>query len=309
MKTAHKVQLLEVTPDVKRELLALDKIEIVDENKLPLGESIKLESAKLFDGRPIKFLSDGKTMYLCNIAEEMGGMVEYTYLVPLEGTKTSNTTDYLTVAVAEQTMRRKKQLEECERICRGVATRVKKQLEQQQIIEFERLKKDAKRFIREGQKGYQTAQVQMLSYILQSGKAKNVILENNTSLENCLAKIESASEKLLNYRCKYTSKAKIEDRPAPQKGLDPDVVRIKGSDKIAQFLSSETEIQEGSELESVQESQDHLGVSQEIKSKSVTEFKNRFESKVKTATIKHSVVKKGDKQKNDKSNSEGVEKS
>jgi len=302
VKNSHAVQLLEITPDVTNELLSLEKIEITDEDKLPYSDFVQLESVQLFDGHPIKFLSDGQTMYLLNTASEMGGMIEYTYLVPLEGAHGGKTTDHIAVAVAEQTARRKKLLEESERICRGVAARVKKQIEQQQVIQqFEQLKKDAKYFIREGQKGYQTAQVQMLSYVLEKNNIKN------EKLDNCLMKVESASDKVLHYREKYTTKAQVELRPEKSQWLDPKVMRKKASDKIAQLYNAEIEVTEDSELENMTEYTSRTPPS--LKSELISEIpvKNHFEQKAKTVTMNNTAVKKGDKQKNDKSNSEGIE--
>jgi len=111
----HRAQLLEVTPELMSELLALEKIEVINPDKLPFGEFTELESALLFGGRPIRFLQHADDIYLWDSAEQVGGLEEYAYLTRLLGTGV-NTRDYLAAAIGRQAARRKKLLEYCQQV-------------------------------------------------------------------------------------------------------------------------------------------------------------------------------------------------
>jgi hypothetical protein len=235
----HKFQLLEVTDEVKSELLGLEKVEILNPDRLPYGDFKEYESTLLFNGRPLRFLSADKTLYFRDTVEEIGGMAEYAYLVPLDGENgVLRTTDWLATAIGVREKRRKKFLAEADRVCRGHVSRLQKLLDAETRERFEKIRHDAKRFIRVGQKGYEIALVQMLDAI---GAGQYI--------ENLKIKIEKTARKILsNENDESVIRAVIENRK-PEPAEKSPVVRVKSSKEIELLYDAETEIPEDSALE------------------------------------------------------------
>ena len=223
VSAAHRAQLLDISPDVMAELCGLEKVEIINKNKLPFGDFVEYESSLLFDGRPLRFLQRGSTMYLWDNAEEVGGLVEYAYLTELTG-QPSHTQVYLTTAIGIRNKRRKKLLKSCDAICRGVAPKVD--------LTF------AKRFVREGQVGYHLAQMQMAELQTPLTDEKAVKAKE---------KIQRIATKIMYNGRGHIEKAECTTRPEPP--VQREVDRIGPSPEVVEIYKAVLEAPGDSEFE------------------------------------------------------------
>ena len=267
---AHKLQLLDISPEIEAELIGLDKIEIENPDKLPIGdEYIELESALLFDGCPLRFLKHRNTLYFWDYAEEVGGSVEYAYLTPLKGGGV-HTTEYLATEIGKRRARKRKLLQTCDRICRSAA----------KTVDISHVKY----FVRRGQLGYNLA----------CAEVAGVFGE----------KIEKAADKIINAPEQEIIKAQIE--PRPEKPEKAEVERLKPSPQVERIYKSEIEVAEQSDLEKGQEQIPEDTQIEQLQIEHEPE-KTVLQTESESIKLKHTKHEKGVKKQNAKSNSKGTE--
>lgn len=239
-KNMHIIQLLGfidkhgnyfISDETARNLIDLQKIEIEDEYKIDVANKyINLQSAALFDGRPLFFRveteqnkdSQRATLFLQEEADEMGGLIAFTYLTPLAVFESTNTETFmcdlseqfgiengitdnetniskLDSHIKTRNAKRRVIEAEAERLSRTAMIRINRMLSETVQKEFNEIKQTAKRFTRAGKPNYYQAQVQMVKHVteqrgLQDSAELHPVMQVIEKLEN---RIDEFTQKTL----------------------------------------------------------------------------------------------------------------
>jgi len=263
--------------DIAEVLIKMPKKPIVSKDEIDIGSNV----AFLRSDTGIDFCLENSTLFLVERASEMGGLVAFTYLTPL----TEITLDYFKTLDANvdlaplkariQARRTKHQtiLAEHERLAQNTMRKVKKILTFQPLPEFEQLISTGKRFIRPGKPDFNTSQLQMLAHIIDkndllhpatdlirrwqsacNNKTSAMVLSEPTSELHIMPitstkKTDTPRGKNLDFKSILAAMLK-QDKPCKPP------TRLKPSEKAAEILTAETEIEESFEPEQVSKTAD-----------------------------------------------------
>ena len=176
-----------LSPEITQTLAKLRKVPIVNENEIDVGlNTLRLQSV---DGIFDFYLKDS-IVYLSEQAQEMGGLIAYTYLTPIsqfDEDYVDNLGDadlsHLTTRIIKRREKQNLLMQEHERLSRGANRRAQKFLRDNKSTsvscalvsdECAKLLKQAKYFIRRGKADYYGAQLQIMQFVIQ----KNDLGEN-----------------------------------------------------------------------------------------------------------------------------------
>jgi len=263
--------------DIAEILIKMPKTPVVSKDEIDVGSNV----AFLKSDSGIDFCLEDGTLFLVERATEMGGLVAYTYLTPL----TEITLDYfksidpnidltpIKDRIAARRTKQQKIMAEHERLARTAMNRAQKILNHQPIDQFDQSKSTAKRFIRPGKPDYNTSQLQLLAHTID----KNDLLHPATEIINrwknaCNNKTSAAllSEAPSGLHFPVIASNAKQSRPK-QKTLDFKSIlaamlkqdkprkpptRIKPSEKVAEILNAETEIETEFEADPIKETTD-----------------------------------------------------
>ena len=231
--------------DLAEILIKMPKTPVVSEDEIDVGTNVAFLKGEL----GTEFCLEDSILYLVERAEEMGGVLVHTYLTPL----TEITLDYfknldahvdltpLKERVRTRRAQYEKVLAEHERLARGAI----KKLAPPNVGEY-------KRFIRPGKPDFYSAQLQLLEH---TGGENEIITRWKTACNNkAVAALLAEPPVILS---------DVKDLPAPTgnrkggKRIDfktllaamlkqnpPRKLRLKPSEKVANILTAEDEIQE-----------------------------------------------------------------
>ena len=167
--------------DIAEILIKMKKLPVVSENEIDVGENIALLQSE----SGIDFCIENSTLFLVEKATEMGGLVDYTYLIPL----TEITLDYfknldenvdlssLRERVRTRRTKHKAILAEHERLALATMKRAEKILSFQPLPEFDKMVSDGKRFVRPGKPDYNTSRLQMLAHVVDKTDALHPVAD------------------------------------------------------------------------------------------------------------------------------------
>lgn len=270
---AHMLQMLgafdstngyALPKDIVEILIKMPKKPIISKDEIDIGTNV----AFLRSDCGIEFCLRDSVLSLVERAEEMGGLISFTYLTPLTGINEEyflnlDTNIDITPIKERQRQRRErytKMLAEHENLARSAMRRTNKILSIHPVPEFKELLDVGKRFIRKGKPDFNSAQLQVLGFILDKGSlthpAQLVInrwktaCNNKTSAQLLIEPpVELRAPEILEVKKSKTTKGKHLDfrsllaammkQDAPKKLP----VRLKPSKKVAEMLTAEHEIE------------------------------------------------------------------
>jgi len=261
--------------DIAEILIKLPKKPVVSKDEIDVGTNV----AFLASGCGIEFCLQGSVLSLVEKAEEMGGLVAFTYLTPLA----EITEEYFAnldanvdiTPVRERVRQRRAQytamLAEHENLARGAMRRTHKILKIHPIPEFGEMLGVGKRFIRHGKPDFNSAQLQMLDFVIDKETLSHPVQAtvnrwktacNNKTSARVVTEppVELHAPEILDIKKPKETKGKSLDfrgiLAAMMKQDKPKQppVRLKPSKRATEALAAEDEIEGDFELEPQKES-------------------------------------------------------
>jgi hypothetical protein len=260
--------------DIAQILLKLPKKPVTSKDEINVGQNIAfLETTTEIEGDTIQFVLENNNLFLLERAHEIGGLVAFTYLIPLAEitaeyfTQIDATVDLspLKARIQQRRVQYTQIIAQHERLARSAAARARKTLATDPIPAYDKTLKSAKRFARLGKPDFNASQLELLAAIIDKKNLQHPASEIvKRWKDKCHKKTAAAitaetatlqtptqlhQPKMADGKPSKTDKGKKIDfhslvtamtGNAKPKAPKP---RIKPSDKATEILNSETEIE------------------------------------------------------------------